>query len=95
VPVAPAAVAPLSEWAAVLPEPLASAVRARTEGARRFAIELQKSNRLAAIVARDLQEHMRSVFDTLADMCRDRVGYDPSGREQKTAARAACLDAVG
>ncbi len=71
----------LERMAALLPEPLGSAVRARAAGLAELATELQQKNRLAATVARNLQSHLRGLFAELAGPEPQSRGYGPQGRE--------------
>lgn len=84
----------LSEIANELPEPFSSSVRARMLALRAVAIELQHLNRVAALVARDLHQHIRDVFTVLANANRESVVYGPEGREHMTTSKN-ILDAVG
>ena len=77
-----------------LPEPISSSIRARMCALREIASQLQRENRVAAIVARDLHRHIRGVFTALAKANREAVGYGPEGQEELTASRS-WLDAVG
>ncbi len=84
----------LSAVAAQVPEPLASEVRARCAAVAAQAGELQRRNRVAAEVARSLQEHLRGVFAELAAASREAGGYGPEGRPAARGTRA-WVDAVG
>lgn len=89
-----AAPASLSKIADAAPEPLSSSIRARMRPLAEISSELQRINRVASIVARDLQGHIRGVFAALAETGRERVGYGPQGR-QSHLKKDAWLDAVG
>jgi len=84
----------LSAVADLVPEPLASTVRARCAAVAAEAGELQRKNRVAAEVARSLQEHLRGVFAELAAASREARGYGPEGRPAAGGART-WMDAVG
>jgi hypothetical protein len=93
----PALRAPRRAWTAVveaLPEPGASRIRARMQGLRAVAGELQKKNALAADVARKLQSHIREVFTAVAHADRECIGYGRHGRQEQTTARQ-WVDALG
>lgn len=85
---------PLREVAARLPEPLASALRAKSEGLQQLALELQRKNRLTADVAQNLQTHIRGIFADLANAARETMGYGPEGKREQSATRN-WVNAVG
>ena len=72
----------------------ASAIRARAHALVRIAEDLRRSNKLAAMVARDLQGHIRGVFTSVSEAGSESVGYDPRGQQRRTKPTA-WLDAVG
>ena len=77
-----------------LPEPLASSLRARSVALREIAAELQRKNRLAAGVARNLQAHIRGIFADVATAAQEAVVYGPQGQHET--GRPRCwVDAVG
>ncbi len=84
----------LSDIANELREPFSSSVRARMLALRAVAVELQHLNRVAAVVARDLHQHIRDVFTVLANANRESVVYGPQGRERMATSKN-ILDAVG
>ncbi len=84
----------LSDLTGRLPEPLASSLRARAGALRAVAEELQRKNRLAAAVARNLQSHIRGIFAELAGVAQESQMYGPHGRQQNGAARC-WIDALG
>lgn len=92
--VSPDAVKTISALADRLGEPHASAIRARAHALVRFAEDLRRMNKLAAMVARDLQGHIRGVFASVSEAGSENVGYDPRGQERRTKPTA-WLDAVG
>jgi hypothetical protein len=77
-----------------LPEPLASALRARSVALRDVAAELQRKNKLAAGVARNLQGHIRGIFAEVAAAAQESVVYGPQGQHETGRPRA-WVDAVG
>ena len=84
----------LSEITARIPEPLASALRARRLALREIAAQLQRKNKLAAGVAHNLQAHIRAVFAEVAKANQESVVYGPQGRHEQ-AGVLSWLDAVG
>jgi len=84
----------LSEVAQRLPEPFSSRLRARIAGLRTVAVALKEKNRLAAAVARNLHQHLRAVFEDLAQANQETVGYGPNGKHEQRN-RQAWVDAVG
>jgi hypothetical protein len=89
----PAGLNCLSEIARLLPEPQASAVRARALGLRVAAERLRDRNRLAGEVARHLQGHIRAIFAGLAEALQESCGYGPDGQTEASAARSV-VDAI-
>ena len=77
-----------------LPEPYASALRARIAALERSAAELQQRNKLAATVAHNLQCHIRGVFAELAKATQERTGYGPQGTPESNNPQC-WVDAVG
>lgn len=86
--------ASVSEIAEKTPEPISSSIRARMRPLAEISSELKRINRVASLVARDLQGHIRGVFAALAEVGRQPVGYGPQGR-QAHLNKDAWLDAVG
>jgi hypothetical protein len=84
----------LGEIAERLPEPFSSRLRAKTVGLQQVATGLQRKNHLAAGVARNLHEHIRSVFADIAKANQESIVYGPDGKHEQPTARA-WLDAVG
>ena len=84
----------LGEIAGYLPEPTASAIRARSMALREMAQTLKRKNRLAAQVAQDLQTHIRGIFAELAKVNQEQVVYGPRGNHEQTSTRS-WVDAVG
>jgi flagellar biosynthesis/type III secretory pathway chaperone len=89
-----AVTAPLGEVADRLPEPFSSYIRAKNRALREVADTLQQKNRLAAVVARNLHTHVRSIFAELAKANQECVLYGPSGQHEQTSTDA-WVDAVG
>lgn len=84
----------LNDIVARLPEPLASSWQARRVALRDIAAELQRKNRLAASVARNLHSHIRGIFADVANAAQESVVYGPQG--QHAGGRPRCwVDAVG
>jgi flagellar biosynthesis/type III secretory pathway chaperone len=86
--------AKLGEIAERLPEPSASALRARNAALREIAAELQQKNRLAAKVAQNLQSHIRGVFAELAGAAQETPVYGPRGQHEGRRPRC-WVEAVG
>ena len=86
--------ASVSELADRLPEPLGSALRARSVPLRELALQLAERNQLAARVARNLHQHIRAVFTTLAEPEHDAALYGRNG-ETATAPSRGWIDATG
>ena len=84
----------LTEIAARLPEPLASSLRARSLALKEIAGELQRRNKLAAIVAQNLQGHIRGVFADVASATQESLVYGPQGQHEMSSPRR-WVDAVG
>lgn len=84
----------LSEIAALLPEPAASALRARNAALQQIALELRQKNGLVARVARHLQSHLAAVFSALAQANQESVVYGPKGQHAARRVRS-WVDAVG
>jgi len=84
----------LTELLACLPEPLASPLRARSEGLREIASELARKNRLVARVAQNLQAHIRGIFADVAKAVQESVVYRADGQHEVRSTRC-CVDAVG
>lgn len=84
----------LSEIAAVVPEPFSSQILAKTLGLRDLAEKLQRKNRLAAAVARGLQDHIRAVFAEAASANCEAVAYGRNGKADERVNRN-WVDAVG
>lgn len=84
----------LSEIVDQLPEPISSTIRARMRGLQEIAEQLQRENRLVALVARDLQGHIRGVFSDLANARRVAIGYGREGQVESVTTRT-WVDAVG
>lgn len=89
-----AASASLSDIAARVGEPLGSRLRARSVPLREVAAQLEKKNRVAALVARNLQEHVRAIFATVAEADAQPLGYTPGGR-LASGGPTRWIDAVG
>jgi hypothetical protein len=85
---------PLSEITEKIPEPAASALRARNAALQAVAAKLRHKNEVAARVAHQLQSHIRAVFAELAKANQESVVYGPQGQHSATNTRR-CLDAVG
>lgn len=77
-----------------LPEPHASKILAKSAGLRALSLELQKKNRHAADVARQLHKHVVAVFADIANAGRESVTYGRSGQHE-TGSSANWFDAVG
>lgn len=86
--------ATLAEICERSPEPISSTLRARMRGLEEIAVRLRESNRIAALVARELHTRVRDLFATLASMNRDKCGYGPQGRETHRAG-SGLFEAVG
>lgn len=84
----------LEELAARLPEPLASALRARNAALQEVAGELQRKNRMAAEVAQNLQTHIREIFAAVAGATQESLVYGPQGQRELSSTRC-WVDAVG
>lgn len=84
----------LSELAEALDEPHASSIRARLSALRSIATQLQRANRVASLVARDLHAHLREVFAAMARAGRASVVYGPNGSMER-AGGGELWDAVG
>ncbi len=89
------ATARLAQIADHLTEPAASALRARSVALREAAGRLQKKNRLAAVVARNLQGHLRGVFAAVAKAAQESVVYGPRCGTGFRTAPQGWVDAVG
>jgi hypothetical protein len=90
----PAAGATLSHIADRLHEPISSVIRARIAPLRDLASTLEKTNRLAASVARNLHQHLRALFADVARANQETVVYGPLGQPEMRTTRA-WVDAVG
>lgn len=90
----PAAGATLSQIADRLPEPISSVIRVRIAPLRDLASHLEKTNRLAASVARGLHQHLRALFADVARASQETVVYGPHGQPEMRTTRA-WVDAVG
>lgn len=84
----------LGEIADRLPEPHASALRARSTALRAMTDELQRKNRIAGQVAQNLQQHIHSVFEALRGADQSTVGYGPQGKPETTSGER-WVNAVG
>jgi hypothetical protein len=84
----------LTEIVDRLPEPVASALRARSVALKEIAGELQRRNRLAASVAQNLQAHIRGIFADVASANRESLVYGPRGQHEMSSPRR-WVDAVG
>lgn len=84
----------LSEIAERLFEPFSSRLRAKTAGLRETAAALQQKNRVAAGVARSLHNHIRAVFEDVARVNQETVGYGPDGQHEQHRMES-WVDAVG
>lgn len=84
----------LSEVAGRVPGPRGAQLRARASGIREAAEKLQKNNRRAADVARNLHSHIRSVFSELARANEETAVYGRKGQPQPTRTKS-WVDAVG
>ena len=84
----------LSEIAEKIPEPYGSRLRAKIEGLKLTAGELQRKNKLAAEVARHLHKHLRAIFEEIAGVDQERAVYGPHGHTQQQATKT-WVDAVG
>jgi flagellar biosynthesis/type III secretory pathway chaperone len=84
----------LSEIAGRLPGTRGAQLRARASGIRDAAERLQKNNRRAADVARNLHSHIRSVFSELARANQESAVYGHKGQPQPTRTKS-WVDAVG
>lgn len=95
--------ATLAEIAIRLPEPFSSSLTARSVPLRELASALDEKNQLIARVARNLHQHIRAVFDALAQPDDEAATYGPTGerpaagRPQPGASRChrTWVDAVG
>jgi flagellar biosynthesis/type III secretory pathway chaperone len=86
---------PLSEVANLFPEPESSALRARNAGLRHIAEQLQHKNHLAAEVAQQLQQHIRAIFNDLAEHTQERVVYGSNGKLSGNDKPRLLVDALG
>lgn len=77
-----------------LPEPHASKILAKSAGLRALSLELQKKNRHAADVARQLHKHVVAVFADIASAGRETVTYGRTGQHE-TGSATNWFDAVG
>lgn len=84
----------LAALAARLPQALAAPLLARHLGLQTVAAQLQRKNRIAAAVARNLQGHIREVFAAVAKCTQEPAGYSAGGNQARSAALV-LLDAVG
>ncbi len=84
----------LTELANHLPEPLASSLRAKSLALQAVAKELQRKNKIAADVARNLQSHIRGIFAEVAGAAQESQVYGPQGRHEMSHLRN-WVDAVG
>ncbi len=84
----------LTEIADRLPEPAASVLRARNVALRETARQLQRKNRLAAEVARNLHRHLRGIFADAVKSAQESLVYGPQG-SQHTPGTRCWVDAVG
>jgi hypothetical protein len=84
----------LGEIAGLFPEPMCSSIRARMRAMGQVATELRERNRVAEIVARDLQRHVREIFAAMCGAGRRAAGYGPSGNHGRPTTEA-LWDAVG
>ncbi len=84
----------LSDISAALPEPVASALRARSAALQELARDLQRKNKIAASVAQNLQTHIRGVFAEIANVANESLGYSPAGKHEVKRTRC-WVDAVG
>ncbi len=84
----------LAEVAEKLAEPHSSRLRAKIAGLRHVSTELRQKNRLAAEVARHLHQHIRAVFEDLAQVNRESVVYGPNGQHEQRINKT-WVDAVG
>jgi mannitol-1-phosphate/altronate dehydrogenase len=75
-------------------EPLRSRALARISGLEHSARQLHKKNEIAAAVARNLQEHLRGAFATIAAPPADRPTYGPPGQPATMPSRS-WVDAFG
>ena len=62
-----------------LPEPLASALRARGRALQEVGTDLQLRNKLAAVVAQNMQAHLRVIFAAVAGATQESLVYVPQG----------------
>lgn len=84
----------VSELADRMHEPFSSRLRAKTEGLRATAGLLQQRNRVAAGVARSLHQHIREVFEDVARVNRETIGYRPDGQYERQRTDS-WVDAIG
>jgi len=84
----------LSELAGQLAEPFSSQIRAKIEGLREASTRLQRGNRIAGEVARNLHAHLRAMLTDVARANRQTVGYRPDGRGEEQISRT-WIDALG
>lgn len=86
---------PLSEVAEFLAEPEKSSLRAIIAGLRHIAEQLQHKNKIAAEVARQLQDHIRAIFGDLAEQAQERVVYGSNGQMSGHDKPRLMVDALG
>lgn len=84
----------LGKIAERIPEPFSSILRARTVALRELATTLEQKNKLAALVARNLQTHVRGMFADIASATLESVVYGPNGNHEQTR-KQSWVDAVG
>ncbi len=84
----------LGEISGFFPEPICSAIRARMRAMAEIAKELRERNRVAEIVARDLQRHVREIFAAMCGAGRRSATYGPNGDRPRSTTEA-LWDAVG
>lgn len=86
--------ASLAALAALLPQAVAAPLLARHAGLQAVAEQLQRKNRIAGEVARNLQGHIRDVFAAVAKCTQEPAGYSAGGNQARSA-KLTLLDAVG
>jgi flagellar biosynthesis/type III secretory pathway chaperone len=85
---------PLSELVSGVREPVRSQIHAKISGLQALAQQLQEKNRVAALVAQELQNHVQSVFSAVLAPAQSMDGYGPQGERHPTGNRM-IVDALG
>jgi flagellar biosynthesis/type III secretory pathway chaperone len=87
--------AELSSLVEQVAEPLRSQLQAKLAGLRHVAEQLREKNRLAALVAQELQNHIQGIFVEVMQSRREVQGYGPEGRQSQGNSSRVIVDAMG